>query len=327
MKTFMVTGAGGFLGANVVLDLARRGHRVLALDLCRPPEALEAAAERCPGHVSWGKLDVTRGEEWNRWMDAGVDVLLHTAAGTPADERDPVRTVDVNLRGAVLALEGAARAGLDRVITLSSASVYREAPPGVPLDEDLPVRPLHGYGISKVAVESFTSLYRHQGRLDACSVRLSAIYGPWERPTGARKLMSPPFQLAVAAASGTPTRVSGAEASCDWTYVEDVARVLVQLAGLPEIPHQVINLSRGRTATVREAVEILRELCPDAPIELVGAGREHDLEVLPTRDGRPLEVERLHSLGLECGSSLREGLSTYVRWLNTAGHLELVNGK
>ncbi len=328
MKSVLVTGANGFLGANLVEVLAGRGYRVLAGVHTPVPPILKQKVKQLEGHVSWHQLDVTQPEDW-RALPVSPDGMIHAAAVTPVDERDPLGTVEVNLMGTLNGLEYALAQDIKRFIALSSASVYRDVPDGEgPLTETEPVRPIHSYGISKVAAESFVTLYRQQKGLDGCSVRMTGIYGPWERPTDARKGMSPVYQLLLAVVRGQRLRVYDAGGSGDYMHAREAARALVHLLECEKLEYDVINLSTGVSISSKRLLEAVGQVAPEAPIEWVADAHKDDADLIlgPTRKGRRLSVERLAKQGFVSNLALEAGLSDYLDWLSVPEHRELIEG-
>ncbi|MEX2355461.1 MAG: NAD(P)-dependent oxidoreductase [Thermaerobacterales bacterium] len=328
MKTVAVTGATGFLGANLTLQLAERGYEVIACDLREAPQPLADAAEAAQGTVRWWRFDVTDDSAWDLLGREAVDALIHGGAVTPADESRPLNTVAVNLGGTVRSLEYARRNEIKRVIVMSSSSVYRDAggQPGEPLPEELPVTPLHGYGICKIAGEAYAAMYRRDFAVDALSVRMTSIYGPWERSTGSRTRMSPIYRMALAAVTGAPLRIEDRLGTTDWMDVAEAARGLIHLLELDRIPYDVVNLSTGRLVGIDRVVTALSSLCPDARLDVVSAGEDAvvDFVAHPNRGGRPLAVDRLRSTGFQTEETIEDSLARYVEWLSHEDHLRHV---
>ena len=318
-----VTGACGFVGANVVLALARQGHRVVACDVAAPPEALRKAWARQPGHVRWLPLDVTTEGGWAFLDDEPIEAIIHGAAVTPGGgDEAPAQTARVNLWGTVAALDYARRRACRRFVFVSSSAVYGEVRTSGSLKETRKVRPASSYALTKLCGEQYVGLYRKVHGLDACSVRLAAVYGPWERPTGARTKMSLIHQLATAAIRRRKMLVSGLRVARDWTYVGDAAAGLAHLTVLPRLPFDLFNLSSGTPVSLATIVRTIRRLVPRAAIVVEDAKpNEADVVLGPSDHRAPLDVARLRSTGFRARTSLQMGLRVYVDWLKRNGDL------
>ena len=264
-------------------------------------------------------MDVTTADGWAVLDTEPLDAIIHAAAVTPGGfDTAPGRTIRVNLCGTIKALEYARRRMLRRLVSLSSSGVYGPMRSRRALLESSRVSPTTSYGLAKLSAESFVSLYRRAYGLDACSVRLAAPYGPWERPTSVRTRMSMIFRLAVAAVRGESLRVAGAGVARDWTYAADVAAGLAHLATVEALPSDLFNLSSGVRVTLREVVRVVRQVVPESRIEIVRRGKV-DL-ALTREDGRAaLDVSRLRSAGFRAMTPLEEGLRHYVGWLRGLG--------
>ncbi|MGQ0569214.1 MAG: NAD-dependent epimerase/dehydratase family protein [Armatimonadota bacterium] len=318
-----VTGACGFIGANIVLHLANAGHRVIACDLDPPPEPLSRAWSQQSGPVRWIPLDVTEESGWGALDGEPVERIIHGAAVTPGGEdQAPGRTARVNLGGTIAGLDYARRRQCRRFVFISSSGVYGAVRSSKPLLETRVVSPNNSYALAKLCGERFVSLYRERYGLDACAVRLAAPYGPWERPTGARPRMSPVFRLATAALRGQALRVSGLTVARDWTYVEDVAAAIVHLATLSQVPFDLFNLSAGVPVSLAQIVQTVQRLHPAAAIR---TSRANTADVVMSRgDSRtPLDISRLRSTGFVATTALEIGLTRYLDWLNHAGRFVL----
>lgn len=329
MKTIAVTGASGFLGADLVRELAEGGYRVLACTRSAPPKALMHELRPFGDQISWRDLDVTQPDQWAA-LGQDVDTVIHGAAATPTDESDTRGVVNVNLLGTLNGMEYALNAGVRRFISMSSASVYRGLPfEDTPLHEDTPVRPVHSYGIAKVAVETFVTLYRELKNLDCCAVRLTSIYGPWERPTGSRAGMSAAYRLTTAAAAGVSLAVRNEDGACDWMYVSDASKGLIHLTELDEIPHDIINLSSGELISADRLLKAVHRAFPEAAPRLLAGtdGGTADVTLRPTRDGRRLDVDRLAKLGFRAPTSIGAGIERYAEWLRNSDNLAAVRGQ
>ncbi len=136
----------------------------------------------------------------------GTDLVILGAAVTAdaaREAREPETILSVNLASLPGILSAARAAGVRRVINLSSAAAYGSAPATVSeLDEAMPCDPTGLYGITKLASERVAARLGNLWELDVASVRLSAVFGPWERSTGVRDTLSPQAQMLASARGG-----------------------------------------------------------------------------------------------------------------------------
>jgi len=97
----------------------------------------------------------------------------------------------------------ARRHSVRRIINLSSGSAYgANAFQNAPLDEETACDPVSIYAITKFASEKVAARLAALWQYEIINVRLSAVFGPWERQTGVRDTLSPQAQILAALRDG-----------------------------------------------------------------------------------------------------------------------------
>lgn len=318
-ETVLVTGANGFVGLNLVQQLAHRGIRVLAASR-RPPDApgaVDAAAR-----VEWTLCDVTQRDALIDLVQAGrVTRIVHAAAVTPTpdiEQHDPARVVDVNLGGTLNALEAARRGRVQRFVFVSSSVAYREFPlvRGAAREEDV-LPPTNLYGICKEAGEQLCRQYRTLGNLSTVSVRLGTAYGPWERASRSRTRLSPIARLVAWAleSPARPLRVHGLQVVRDYIYVADACSALADLTLHPGPRWDTYNLSSDVAYRLVEALEALQDRVPGFGWQHVEDPETADFSFGTTDIRPPLDLSRLYAdLPHWQWRDLRTGIADYVTW-------------
>jgi nucleoside-diphosphate-sugar epimerase len=313
--TVVVTGATGFIGLHVVKDLAEAGRSVLALDK-NPPDRL---AERFLGgvreRVRFLQVDLTVPATLEAAAREPAAAIVHAAVVTSTPEieaRDPDRVVAVNVLGTVRMLGVAARVGTRRFVYISSSGVYGETDPAQSLSEAAPVRLGSLYTMTKYASEQLVA-EANGPRLAAATLRIAAPYGPTERPTGARTVMSVIYALAHAAVERRTVRLRGADRARDWTYAADIARAGRLLIDAPSLAHDCYNVSSGAVAPLVEVAEALRRIEPGFAWR--PASDAADVDGTAAQRRGPLDMSRIRALGFAPRYSLDEGLGETVAWL------------
>ena len=222
----LIIGGAGFVGMSIAEALLQRGDRVTLFDARAPYAAL-------PGKPSIFTGDVRRDEDVARAFAGRPDIAIYGAAitaDTARDAAEPQRVLDVNLGGLPRAMAAARAAGVKRFILLSSASTFGDAAfREQPLAEDDPApAPSSLYSITKFAGEGVARRLGSLWSMDVRMVRLSAVFGPWEHPTGARDTLSPLYQVAQLALAKQPV-VLPRDPPRDWVYARDVAGAVLAL--------------------------------------------------------------------------------------------------
>jgi nucleoside-diphosphate-sugar epimerase len=262
---YVVTGAAGFIGSQLLRTLLERGHDAVGWDAFTDyydPALKEENARRLP---------VERVDIADDPLDLyGVDGVFHLAGQPGVSSFGAVFPVYV--RQNILASErlfAAASAAGARAVFASSSSVYGDAE-AYPTSEDAAPRPLSPYGITKLACEHLAHAYRREFALDHVVVRYFTIFGPRQRPDMA---LAKTIDCLV---TGTPFELHGdGKQSRSFTYVDDAVEATL-LAMERGSAGDVFNVGGGEEVSMLEAIETLEEVSGKT-LELVrGPRREGD---------------------------------------------------
>jgi len=298
----LVTGASGFVGLNCVEHILRLGNRVVAVSSDDVPAEARAEFATLPGELLIVRADVTDAPRLREIVaNSGVEVLIHGAAITANDERsrsEGDRVIDVNIQGTQNVLDAAARTGsIRRIVYISSAAVYGGATfDSLRIDEATPPDPRTLYGITKLAGEMLTRRHGELHGTEVVAARLSAVFGPWERDTGVRDLLSPLYQLSRAARSGTAVALPEHDAGRNWLYSRDAASALARLSvgALPQ--HFLYNVAPSSTFKVEAWAQRLEAAYP---AWRVAGGREEggalSFDTDPSRRRTTVSNDRLQA--------------------------------
>ncbi len=172
----LVTGASGFVGRALCLTLRGAGHRVIAAvrNQARLPEGCE------PCIVG----DIGPDTDWTEALK-GADAVAHLAARVhvirePAE--DPLAAFRrTNVEGTLRLARAAARAGVGRLVFLSSVKALGDSSPNGPLTGASPPYPEDPYGISKCEAEAGLREIESQFQLEVVILRPPLVYGPGVR--------------------------------------------------------------------------------------------------------------------------------------------------
>jgi nucleoside-diphosphate-sugar epimerase len=316
----LVTGATGFVMANLVRHLAARGHEVVAADL-KPPEAsLRRFVDGLAGRVSFRQVDVTdRAAVAALVRDVRPARAVHGAAITsiPAEvERARfLETADVNVTGTLNVLAALGPAHRGRVVAVSSGSVYGPRASLTPIGEDDVKDPQAAYPMTKWAGDMLARRFASVHGLDLAVARLASPFGPFERDTGSRPLLSPMAEWATAAVKGEPLVVTGdARVARDSVYVGDVAGGIAAILFAERLTYDAYNVGWGRGTSAEQAVAALRRIVPGLRVDW--RPEQPSPWSGPGARAAPLRCDRLREdLGWEPRYDLDSGLVEYVEWL------------
>jgi UDP-glucose 4-epimerase len=302
-KKVLVTGGAGFLGSHLVDRLVGLGARVTVLDNLHggDRENLAGVAKK----IRFLEGDV-RDARAVREAAEGAEWIFHIAgnASVPASVEDPVYDFETNVQGTYHVLAVARENPEVRIVFSSSAAVY--GPPRyTPVDEEHPLEPISPYGGSKLAAERLLVSYARTYGLRVAVARIFNTFGPRQPRYVAydllMKLRRDPKRLEVLG-DGRQRR--------DYCYVSDMVEALLLLARQPLEEPLVVNVSGGRTVSIRDLVEmILEELgLEDTEVIYGYPSWKGDIQVLSG------DVGLLKRLGFRHQVTLEEGLRRMIAW-------------
>lgn len=244
----LVTGAAGFIGSNLAVELARSGHEVVGLDDFTSSNFINL-------QDFTGDFVAADVSDTAYWADrvGKVDAVFHQAAITDTTVTDQARMLRVNVEAFRSLLAWAAARGVKRVVYASSAGIYGDAP--VPMREDATPRPLNVYAFSKRVMEKTAADFSaaHPG-LRVVGLRYFNVFGP--REGFKASAMSMIRQLALQMRAGKRPRVfEFGEQYRDFIYVKDVVRANCMAAD--KAPSGVYNVCTGQKTDFNEVIRVL----------------------------------------------------------------------
>ncbi len=321
--TTLVTGGTGFVGSNIVKVLAQRGHRVVSVDIAPPDDMVRSYAADYADSISWVRGDILDRRTLSDAVEGhSIDKVIHAAVytGTRADVEidDSHRIVDINTRGTLNLLDLARQLAVKRFVYVSSGGVYAgKRLANEPLREDMALFPINLYDITKYACEMLTERYGNLHGFATASVRLSAPYGPMERVTGHRAVMSQVYEWTGKAIRGEPIDFSRNTPDRDFTYVVDTASAIATVLDAPNLKHQVYNIARGRRVPIGEMIDAMERVWPS--VTFAGDRDEAESKPQPKYGRGPMDVSRLTDLGFVAEHDIETGLRKYMAWRKESG--------
>jgi UDP-glucose 4-epimerase len=312
----LIFGGAGFVGINIASALFARGHAVTLFDRIGLPRAAEQAFAGFGGALSVVKGDLTEARAVEAILARNFDAIVLGAAITAGPEReaaDPQSILHVNLMAQLPVLMAARRNGATRIINLSSGSALGAAAfRHVLLDEETPCEPVSLYAVTKYASERVTARLAALWQADFISVRLSGVFGPWERLTGVRDTLSPQLQI-IAALRERKEAVLARPGVRDWIYASDVADAVTVLVEASKPKYRLYNISTGREWTALQWGENLAALHPGFVCRLAKPGEAATVDLHSDADRAPLSISRMEQ---EFGWRARFGCADSAAELN-----------
>lgn len=319
---WLVTGAAGFIGSNLVEALLALGQRVTAIDNFATGylHNLEQVRERA-GDAAWTNLRFIEGDIRAmcdcRTVCAGVDFVLHQAAlgSVTRSIEDPVATNATNVGGFLNMLTAARDAGVKRFVYAASSSTYGDHP-GLPKVEAEIGSPLSPYAVSKYANELYAGVYATCYGLETVGLRYFNVFGRRQDPDGAYAAVIPHWFAALVA--GREVRINGdGETSRDFCYIDNVvqANLLAATSPNPQAVNQVYNVAVGERTTLNQLYAMMRELLASR----VPGAADHrptycDFRAGDVRHSQADISKARQLLGYSPTHKLRDGLAEALDW-------------
>jgi UDP-glucose 4-epimerase len=313
----LILGGAGFVGLNIA-QAALAGHSVTVFDRLAVPESASRLFAAGPGRFEAVIGDVTDPSALRDAIHDGVDTLVLGAAITAdaaRDAADPGTILQVNLMSQIAALEAARDAGVGRVVNLSSAAAYgRTAEHEAELTETMPANPIGLYALTKFASERVAARLGDLWGLDVVSLRLSAVFGPWERSTGVRDTLSPQIQIAKLAQVRQPALLER-PGRRDWIYAPDVADAVLRVIAAPRLRSRLFNVSQPQPWSVLEWGRLLAARFPGFVCRLAQPGETPTISLHGPVDRAPLATGLLgRELGWHSRFGLAESAEDFADW-------------
>ena len=155
--------------------------------------------------------------------------------------------------------------------------------------------------------------------MDFVSVRLSGVFGRWERQTNVRDTPSPQFQLMQAAIEGRPALFARRD-SRDWIYGTDIARAIQLLRDAPRLTHPLYHVSTGMAWSALDWGIALARHRPGFECRLAEPGEDATIDLHAPRDRKQLSIARLQAdTGFEPKFGMDDSAADYDAWCRDAG--------
>jgi UDP-glucose 4-epimerase len=291
----LIFGGCGFVGLNVAQALLERGHAVTLFDRKQLPSATQQSFAHHGDRLRSVQGDITDTERIGALIARGCDAIVLGAAITAGDDLERTSTeriLEINVMAQIPILGRAIRHRVRRLINLSSAAAYGIAGQrhGL-LDEETPCDPISLYALSKFTSERLVARYGELWDGDFINVRLSAVFGAWEKVGKVRDTPSMQFQILHEFGRGEPAILPDPGVK-DWIYAPDAAEAVTVLLEAERPQHRLYNISSGTAWSALQWGQAFAALHPGLQCRLAAPGEE-TLIKYHGPDRAPLSVERM----------------------------------
>ena len=321
-KRWLLTGAAGFIGSNLLERLLTLEQRVIGLDNFSTGKNtnLEQVREHV-GEERWGRFELLQGDIQDRELCAkacaGADYVLHQAAlgSVPASLANPVDSHQSNVSGFLNVLLAARDAQVKRFVYASSSAVYGDDAKLPKLEESIGA-PLSPYAATKLMNEIYAGTFARCYGIESIGLRYFNVFGPKQDPAGAYAAVIPLWVASLL--KRQPVYINGdGETSRDFCYVADVvqANILAAVTRKKEATNQIYNVGLGQRTTLNQLFELLQTALRRLEPGLAEQKPRY-------RDFRPGDIrhsladisQARRSLGYEPTHQIGQGLELAMEW-------------
>ena len=304
MERVIVTGAAGFIGANLARRLLENGAQP---HLFTAPGSARWRLEEISAHAPIVEVDLADDEGLAAAVvGARADRIYHLAAhGGYSWQTDHLAILRANVLGTSNLLEACLARGFEVFVNTGSSSEYglKDHAP----TEDEAIEPNSTYAVSKAAATMLCRLAAARSGANVCTLRLYSTYGPWEEP---RRLVP---ALAVEGLRGRLPPLVDPTIARDFVWVGDVVDAYLAAGNAThDEPGAVYNVGTGVQTTLADAVEITREVLAIEARPRWGSmpPRAWDTSCWVANNSKIQD-----RLGWQPTLGFREGLAAYSDWL------------
>ncbi len=265
-RTWLITGAAGFIGSNLLEALLKLDQRVVGLDnFSAGKKSNLDQVKALVSPAQWARFRFIEGDICDaavcQQACAGADLVLHEAAlgSVPRSMAEPLATHAANVTGFLNMLLAARQAKVKRFVYASSSAVYGDSPE-LPKSEENIGRPLSPYAATKLMNEIYADTFARAYGLESIGLRYFNVFGPRQDPAGAYAAVIPLWIASLLRRE--PVFINGdGETSRDFCFVENVvqANLLAATISDPAAVNQVYNVALGRRTTLNELFCFLKD--------------------------------------------------------------------
>jgi len=317
-----VTGAAGFVGSHLVESLLMMDQEVVAMDnfLSGRVKNLEEATSKLTDaqrqRFKFMEGDIRNYDDCLA-LCKGVDMVLHQAAlvSVPRSFDDPLLNNQCNVDGFLNVLLAAKASGVKSLVYASSAAVYGDGGENA-LKESSLLNPKSPYAVSKMTDELYAQVLSED--LNVVGLRYMNVYGPRQDP-GSPYSGVITIWLSRIASGNEPIIYGDGKNTRDFVYVKDVVQANIRAALLGAQGHEVFNIGTGRSVTLLELLDTIRDLYQrktgtNPPEGDFAPFRKGDVRFSKADISKAKEL-----LGYDPEYSLREVLEKTIEWFISKG--------
>jgi UDP-N-acetylglucosamine 4-epimerase len=312
MATYLITGAAGFIGSNLVETLLSQTHTVIGMDnLSTGNEENIQYLKALPNakNFTFIKGDI-RDLDQCKLACKGVDYVLHQAAlgSVPRSIEFPALYNDNNITGTLNMLIAAKEKNVKRFVFASSSSVYGDTPT-LPKIETMIPAPKSPYAIGKLTGEYYCKVFWTAYGLPTVALRYFNIFGPRQSPTSQYAAVIPKFVSAYLK-NDSPTIHGTGEQTRDFTFIENAINANLSACHASESAFgEAINVGCGDRISLNVLSDEIKKITQSTSLPI-----HTELRIGDVKDSLASIEKNTNLLNITHRVSLSEGLEKTIKW-------------
>lgn len=253
----LVTGGAGFIGSHLAAALAASGARVRVID--NLSTGYRENLTEIDGDIDFVNASITDAQSLKRALE-DVELVFHEAAipSVPRSVNSPLETHESSVNGTFALLLAARDQKVRRVVYAASSSAYGDQAES-PKRESMRPDPLSPYAVAKLVGEYYCQVFTRSYGLETVSLRYFNVFGPRQDPGSEYSGVISRFVRALQAGE-RPVIYGDGEQSRDFTYIANVVDANLRAAEAAAAIGKTINIGNGKSVTINELLDTLKEL-------------------------------------------------------------------
>lgn len=312
----LITGAAGFIGANLCEYMLEKGYTVIGLDNFATGHAYNLNEFKEHPNFSFIEGDIRDLATCLKATEK-VDHVLHQAAlgSVPRSLLDPITSNEVNVNGFLNMLEASKQNKVKRVVYAASSSTYGDSRTLPKVEENIG-KPLSPYAVTKYVNELYADVFAKTYGMEIIGLRYFNVFGRRQTPNGAYAAVIPKF-IGQFLNGEAPVINGDGNYSRDFTYIDNVLEMnhLAMTTQNTEAVNQVYNTAVGDRITIKQMTETIQSGLTDYDPKI----QEIDIKFGPTRAGdvphSQASIEKAKKLlGYQPTHTFKQGLTASLAW-------------
>jgi UDP-glucose 4-epimerase len=303
----LVLGGRGFIGSHLVEGLLEQGFQVRCFGRSHDVSLTNNACSPNK-HLEIFEGDLMSEADLSEAL-TGCDLCFHLISTTQpkSSNEDPLFDVESNLAGTIKLLKQAVKAGTKKIIFTSSGGTVYGVPVQTPIPEEHPNNPTCSYGITKLAIEKYLSLFHTLYGLEYGILRISNPFGERQRTQASQGAVA--VFLSKALRNEEIEIWGDGSVVRDYIYIKDVISALISVSKYSG-PEHIFNIGSGSGMSINELLNAIENITKRPTKRKYVNARSFDVPV------SVLNIKKAKSiLGWSPCISFEEGLDHFARWI------------